>query len=169
MIIKKSDGRYYKKCPNCNKEQSYLRRNYALQSLKLKLFCKSCSNKITINCHRGWHRSIRLSWYEKFKTSATTRGIDWNIDIDDVADLYLLQDKKCALTGISLEFPESGHPQNCLASIDRIVNSKPYNIENIQIVLKEVNMMKGKYTQEEFIKICLSVSEHVNKQSKVVK
>jgi len=163
MVTKGSDGRYYKPCPSCGKQQSYLRRNYAVHSENLGLTCKSCSNKVTENCHRGWYRSIRISWYEMFAKCALTRGIDWMITIDDVANLYLAQNKKCALTGLDIEFPESCHPQNCPASIDRIDSKKPYTSDNIQLVLKMVNMMKGRYSQKEFIDICLSVAKHINK------
>jgi hypothetical protein len=88
------------------KIQSYLRKNYAEESLRLKKLCKKCSNQKTENCHRGWHRGIRISWFNKFKVSAETRGLEWVLSMDDVADLYEKQKGKCALTGWDITFPE---------------------------------------------------------------
>ena len=158
QVIKDKDGRYYKPCPECNKQQSYLRKNYAEHSLRLNKLCKSCSNKKIDNCHRGWHRGIRVSWFNKFKICAETRGKDWNLSIDEVADVMEAQKNKCALTGWSIEFPESGHPQEAPASIDRIDSALGYFKDNVQLVTREVNMMKQHYTQDEFMKVCKAVA-----------
>ena len=160
QITKGADGRYYKPCPECNEAQSYLRKNYAEESLRLRKLCKKCSNRKTDNCHRGWHRGIRISWFNKFKVSAETRGLEWKISIDDVADLYEKQKGRCALTGWSISFPELGHPSFFSCSIDRVKNSLGYINENIQLVDGRVNMMKHKYTQEFFLEVCKAVAEH---------
>ena len=159
MVTKGLNGRYYKPCPNCGIIQSYLRKNYAEESLRLNKVCKSCSNKETDNSHRGWYRDIRISWFNKFKTGAETRGITWDLTLDDVADLMIDQDFRCALSGEPIEFPEVGHPQKAPASIDRIDNLYGYTKENIQLVIKKINMMKQGYNQEEFIKICKLIAK----------
>lgn len=159
-VTKGLDGRFYKDCPNCGIPQSYLRKNYAEESLRLGKLCKSCSNKTVENSHRGWHRGIRVSWFNKFKVSAETRGLEWKLSLDDVADLMYKQNSKCALTGWSIEFPESGHPQQSPASIDRIDSNLGYTKDNVQLVLKHVNMMKQAYSQDFFIKICEAVASN---------
>jgi hypothetical protein len=68
------------------------------------------------------------------------------------------QDYKCALTGWDIMFPETGHPQEATASIDRIDSSLGYTKDNIQIVHRDVNMMKSKYSQEHFIAVCCAVA-----------
>lgn len=165
-ITKGEDGRYYKPCPECGIMQSYLRKNYALESLRLKKLCKKCSNKKTDNCHRGWHRNIRISWFNKFKTCAETRGIFWNLSIDDVADIMESQNYKCNLTGLGIEFPESGHPQKSPASIDRIDSKVGYIKDNIQLVVKDINMMKQGYSQKHFIDLCRYVTENTKIKNK---
>ena len=114
---------------------------------------------MTENSHRGWHRGVRVSWYNKFKTGAMVRGIDWALTIDDVADLMLAQDSKCALTGWSIEFPESGHPQAAPASIDRIDSSLGYVPGNVQLLTRHVNMMKQTYDNDYFIEVCRAVAD----------
>lgn len=158
QITKGPDGRYYKECPECGETQSYLRKNYAVESLKLKKLCKGCSNKKPKTGHLGWYRGIRLSWLNKIRCSAETRGKTWYLDADNLADLFEEQNKKCALTGWPLRFPETGKSSDSDVSIDRIDNSKGYEIGNVQLVNKAANMMKQMYTQEEFVRVCVAVA-----------
>ena len=160
---KGTDGRWYKPCSKCGKMCDYLRYHYAFQSYKLNKKCKSCSNKETDNCHRGWHKGIRISWFNKFKISAECRGLEFNIKMDDVAELIQKQNFKCALSGWDISFPETGVPQKCDASIDRIDSKKGYSIENIQITHKTINMIKNKYDNDFFIYVCKSVSKNANR------
>jgi len=159
-VVKGVDGRYYKPCSECNEMQSYLRKNYAEESLRLNKLCKKCSNRKNENCHRGWHRGIRVSWFNKFKVCAETRGLAWMISIDDIADLYEKQKGQCALTGWDITFPEIGHHSYFSCSVDRIKNGIGYVKENIQLVDGRVNMIKGKYEQEFFLEVCKAVANH---------
>ena len=102
---------------------------------------------------------MRVSWYNKFKAGALVRGIEWDLSIDDVADLMLAQDKKCALTGWDIEFPESGHSQAAPASIDRIDSSRGYLPGNVQLLVRHVNMMKQAYDNDYFVMVCKAVAE----------
>ena len=48
------------------------------------------------------------------------------------------------------------------ASLDRIDSSKGYVPGNIQWVHKDVNWMKGSFTQEYFVNICKKISKNIN-------
>lgn len=160
-MIKLDNGRYAKDCPTCGDQQTYLRRNYAEASLREGKECKRCSQKNTEKNGVKIYRGVRLSWVKKFETNAKLRGLDWEITVDDIADLYEEQGGQCALTGWDIVFPEIGHPQLTTASIDRIDSSFGYLKENIQLVDKRVNMMKQAYTQEEFVLVCKAVADKV--------
>lgn len=160
-VFKGEDNRWYKPCGKCGELQSYLRKNYAEESLRLNKSCKKCSNRETDNCHRGWYKGIRVSWFNKFKVGAELRGLVFTISIDDVAELMEKQLWMCALTGYRITFPEVGSPQATDASIDRIDSHLGYTKENIQLVHKKVNMMKQHYSQEEFIAVCQAVADKV--------
>lgn len=159
LVVKGSDGRYYKPCPKCGKQQSYLRKNYAEYSLKLGKLCKKCSNSIPEqNGHKGYYKGVlRAAFAHKYKTGAETRGIQWTIDFEDLAQLLIDQDFKCALTG----YPLSAMELNNNASLDRIDSSLGYIEGNVQWVLAEVNMMKQQYSQERFIELCCAVADKV--------
>ena len=44
-------------------------------------------------------------------------------------------------------------------SIDRIDSFKGYEKDNIQLVDKRINMMKGSLSNEEFIELCTKVAD----------
>ena len=159
MVTKGTDGRWYKPCSSCGELQSYLRKNYAEESFKNQKECKACSNKKTDNCHRGFYQDIRISWFNKFKTSAELRNISFTITIEYVWELFKEQDYRCSLTGWPIGWAEAG--SNHTASLDRIDSDKGYEIGNIQIVHKDVNMAKQQYSQDYFIEICKAVANKV--------
>ena len=159
LVVKGEDGRYYKPCPECEEMQSYLRKNYAEHSLKTGKCCKKCTNKKPENnAHKGFYKDVlRASFVHKYKAGAETRGITWSVGFEDLADLLIEQDFKCALSGLPLQ--AMGVNNN--ASLDRIDNSLGYVEGNVQWVLSEINMMKQQYTQERFIELCSAVADKV--------
>lgn len=157
--IQKINGRYYKRCAECGEMQSYLRISYAKESLRLNKLCKKCSNRKTDNCHRGYYKEIPITWFNKCRTSAETRGLSFNITIEQIYEKLEKNNFKCALSGMDLRFKPYGlkHP----ASIDRIDSSIGYEISNIQLVHKDVNFMKQRFSQEYFIATCLMIAQKV--------
>jgi hypothetical protein len=159
QVLKLDNGRYGKKCPQCNTDQTYLRKNYAEESLRLGKLCKSCSNKITENCHRGFYEDIRTSWINKCKLSAELRNIVWDLSEEFIWQLYLSQDKKCALSDKPIGWCKEGSIHT--ASLDRIDSSEGYVVGNIQLVHKDVNFMKQQFSQEYFIETCKLIANKV--------
>lgn len=157
FLIEKKEGRYYKPCPECGEMQSYLRASYAKASLLLNKLCKKCSNRKTDNCHRGYYKCIPTTWFNKIKTSAELRNLSFSITIEQVYEKLAQNNFKCELSGMDLKFESYGlkHP----ASIDRIDSSVGYEIDNIQIVHKDVNFMKQRYSQEYFINVCKLIAK----------
>ena len=100
----------------------------------------------------------------KIRSGAKSRGIECNITLDDIWSQYLKQNKKCRFTGAELNFPSNSkemyNTQYFNASVDRIDSSKGYDIDNIQIVLKDVNKMKWDMTDEDFINICKNIARN---------
>lgn len=119
--------------------------------------CKSCCKK------NGTIDSFILSIFNKIKLNLKTRKkvgkLDFNITSEYIQDLYN-NNHYCALSGIDIEYNKKlCMSENCL-SIDRINSNKGYIKGNIQIVQKDINMMKGSLTQEKFIYLCKLVASH---------
>ena len=159
MEVVFKDGKYYKPCPICNNPQGYKQKANAVRALHLKIKCHKCRAKQNPHTIPEFHRGIRVGWFNRFIRGAEKRNLEWNITIDDVADLYEKQNRRCVLTGVDLTFPTEGHPTKCPASIDRIDNEKGYTPDNIQLILGAVNLMRGRYTLDEFITICHKIAQ----------
>ena len=91
----------------------------------------------------------------------TTRGLDFDIDIDHIMDLYKAQQGLCALTGWELQFTRGGewdgkNPYG--ATMDRKDNSQGYVKGNIQLTCGIVNVVRGKLSLPEFKKLCCDVA-----------
>ena len=98
--------------------------------------CKSCCK-----CPNDVNTFIN-NYYKRVVRRADREGFECNVTPKYLEELYLSQDKKCALSGLDLEFA----PQY------RKLNG------NVQWVHKHINMMKWKLSQEEFIKLCSLVA-----------
>lgn len=78
-----------------------------------------------------------------------------SITIEDAWNLFLAQDRKCALTGLQIQLGSER-----TASLDRIDSSIGYVPGNVQWVHKDINRMKNTFPQGKFIALCHLVSEN---------
>lgn len=156
-VYQGTDKRWYKPCASCGELQSYLRRNYAIESFLLAKSCKKCSNRQTDNCHRGYEGPVRISWFTKFKTQAQLRNYEFTITIEDIVTMYEHQNKKCKLSGVPIGWEDIGTKHS--ASIDRIDSKKGYTVDNVQLVHKDINMMKQQFSNDYFIQLCMAVAD----------
>jgi hypothetical protein len=136
----------------CQKELAYKEVSERNRNHKKKVPCRGCSNEL-----RGlsnYHEEIPVAWFNGKLRRAKQRDYEFTITIDYIWDIYIAQDKVCALSGVPISF-------NDTASLDRIDNAVGYVRENIQIVHKDINYMKYIYSQDYFIKMCnLVASKH---------
>lgn len=106
---------------------------------------------------KGYYDIPQVFWY-MCKFGAKVRNIHFDITIEYAWDLFIKQNKKCALTGLELNFGSFTKDPSATASLDRIDSSKGYTKDNIQWVHKWINLMKLDFSQDEFIKKCHEVS-----------
>jgi hypothetical protein len=101
----------------------------------------------------GWWRDhvIRSAMGSKSGKS-TRKPVPLTITIEDAWNLFLKQNRKCALSGLDIQINKTAIYNT--ASLDRIDSSKGYEPNNVQWVHKHINLMKNKFDQEYFIKLC---------------
>ena len=83
------------------------------------------------------------------------------LTIQEAWDLFLNQNRKCALSGIELIFPSKWKDKSWTASLDRIDSSKGYILGNVQWVHKDVNIMKNKFNQDYFTETCKLIYKNI--------
>lgn len=122
-----------------------------------------CSHRLSGNKNRNWrgHGEIGAHHFTAIRRAARIRNIRFNITIQEIWDLFIKQDRKCALTGLDIKFSQH-HQEETTASLDRIDSSKDYSIDNVQWLHKDINIMKQDFVQNEFFKYCKLIVTHNN-------
>lgn len=126
---------------------------------------KSCGCGIPKkDSHYHWSGIGELSGnvWNKIRRGASPqrrKPIKFNITKEYIWDLFNKQNGKCALTGIELKFPTNWKDKAYNASLDRIDSGEGYIEGNVQWVHKDINIMKNRFSQEYFIKMCTLVRD----------
>jgi len=125
--------------------------------------CRQCTHSKTGIDHPSFkgYKEIPGSWFRRYINRSNK--FEFTITIENIYDLWTKQNKKCALSGLDIDFKNTNqntHDLICTASLDRIDSKKGYILDNIQLVHKDINMMKKEYNQQYFIEMCKLVSNN---------
>lgn len=164
---------YSRICPNCNKEIIYnyyksyhgaLTRNSICRSCRTTIANKSPNRKCKKEDNPCWkgYKDIPGAFLKGYRRSAKLsdkKVIEFTLE--DIYNIWIKQDKKCALTKIIIGWGDENNNKNS-ASIDRINSNLGYTLDNIQLVHKDVNLMKNKFDQDYFINICKLIVKNQN-------
>jgi len=125
-----------------------------------------CDKKSIGNTHHQWNGVGEISgnfWHNHIVRSANggkRRTLELDINKEYAWDLFLKQNRKCALSGIELKFPSKWKDPIYTASLDRIDSGLGYIKNNVQWVHKDINMMKNKFNQNYFIDMCKKIANN---------
>jgi hypothetical protein len=108
--------------------------------------------------HCGWRGcgELSLTRFNGFRNGARVRNIAFHVTIEDLWDLYLKQERKCALSGVEIAFQSANR---ATASLDRKDPTLPYEIDNVWWVHYHVNYAKQSLGVDEFIELCVNVAQ----------
>ena len=94
---------------------------------------------------------------------------EFNITIKYIWNLFLKQQRKCAISGVDINFVEDyvNDNKNQTASLDRINSNKGYVIGNVQWVHKRINEMKMEDDVDDFYRWIEIIHRHkINKDKR---
>ncbi len=86
------------------------------------------------------------------------RIIPFDLTIEQAWELFLKQDRKCAISGMDINFGKTSRTGRT-ASLDRKDSSKGYTIDNVWWVHKDVNYIKMDFTMDEFLNLIKEIYE----------
>lgn len=122
---------------------------------------------------RGGFGEISGNVWRRIVDNAKTRKgakSEFSVTIEEVWEIFLKQNRKCALSGISLYFPKNSkeyHSSMRTASLDRIDSSKGYLPGNVQRLHKDVNRLKNDFPQDQFLELCKQIVDHQRSSCKI--
>jgi hypothetical protein len=118
-----------------------------------------------VNRRIGYQEITGSYWYS-VKHAAKVRNLEFNISIEDVWNLFIKQNKLCALSGLPIYFAFYNEDQNTqTTSLDRIDSTKGYVLNNVQWVHKDINRMKHNFNEDYFINMCISIARYKENKS----
>ena len=119
---------------------------------------KSCGcEQFQIGCkHPCWtgYGEFSGTFFTTIVHGAKIRDLEFSITKEYIWDLFLKQNRKCALTGLELWFSKFSGGNDGNASLDRIDSSKGYVEENVWWVHKDINRMKLEFPLEKLYEYC---------------
>lgn len=92
---------------------------------------------------------------------AIERNISFAIEPEEAYEKFVDQKEKCAISGVHIGFRDVTARKQT-ASLDRIDSSRGYTPDNIQWVHKDINLMKNRFDQTEFINWCRRIVDHAD-------
>ena len=122
--------------------------------------CPSCAqkeNQAKLTLLNGRVGELTKNRHTKIKKGAEARNIEFNVSIEYLWNLFIQQNKTCAITGDPLEHLDD-------ASLDRIDSNKGYIEGNVQWVTKQANLSKHIMSMNELYEFCQKVLNHANQQ-----
>jgi hypothetical protein len=141
------------------------KRYVAIRSL-LQNNSVSCGCKQVQDQYKG-KENFSATLFHRIKSSAIYRKIQFEVTLEYLWNLYLSQDRKCAISGVAIEFWEQKSQNKCkdrnrdkTASLDRIDSSKGYIEGNVQWVHKDINFMKYSMTTKKLLEWCKVITEY---------
>lgn len=148
-------------CPTCPRVKEYRFYSEWLKAETTKRVCKYCHSKrmsmlnnTTKESNPAWrgYKGVGNAWFSKY-FQRKQRKRTGTITIQDAYNKLEAQGFKCALSGVPLEWSETSG-----MSIDRIDSKREYEIDNIQLVHKDINLMKNHFDEDYFIEMCRKIS-----------
>ena len=115
-----------------------------------------CNHFYTGKFHSLWKGYGEMSgaFFGIIRNGAKIRNLEFSISQEQIWELFLKQNRKCALTGLDLHFSTLSCGNDGTASLDRIDSSKGYSIDNVWWVHKDINVMKMDLSVEKFKEYC---------------
>lgn len=146
-------GNKYSRCPTTIKK-ILLRNNIELRN-------QTYYAKLGLGLRSTGYKNITGTLWGHYRRGAKSRNLEFNISKEYAWNVFIQQNRQCALSGESLYFDTAS--TNCIrgnASLDRIDSSRGYVEGNVQWVTKQINISKMDIDNQDFINLCHKISNY---------
>lgn len=120
-------------------------------------------NRVSCGCIEKFKGCGDVSgrYVNSIKKRYKSKGMECDITAEFLWDLFLIQDRRCALSRLPINLCRNYHVgAQQTASVDRIDSTKGYLKTNVQWLHKDVNRMKQEFDQDYFINLCKCIIDY---------
>jgi hypothetical protein len=127
--------------------------------------CRACRIAAEFKLQHNNPRNYLRGTLAKAKYAAKKRGLAFEIDIDQVMQIWEEQRGRCALSGVLMQSAKDGKGRkgkDLNVSLDRIDQDKGYlfNPRNVQLVCLRVNFIKHDMSESDLYWWCQNITDH---------
>lgn len=97
------------------------------------------------------------------KSRAIDKSIPFTITKEDLLTVWKAQNSKCAISGLDMTYELGEGRIYTNVSIDQIMPSKGYTIDNIQLVCMAVNQLKSDLDMDTILILCSAIVDNAAK------
>lgn len=156
--ILKSNTVYYKVKCDCGRNTRLISGHEFLNPNR-SYMCSKCAGEKRGKEHhlQDSYEELYQNKYSKLQRTAEARNIEFSVSKEYLWNLYVEQNKKCAITGDAIPILSN-------ASLDRINSNLGYIEGNVQWTTKQANLSKHIMSMNELYMFCKKVLNHANQQ-----
>lgn len=153
----KREYHFLVKCNDCGKE--FLKAKWTFGKYRCQ-----CYKTINGAYNYQGYKNISATYFKSCKANALKKDREFTITKEDIWNLFLKQNGKCALSGLDLKIERNYKKMSTMtASLDRINSDGGYTINNVQWIHKHINRMKSDFDSKYFIDMCKLITNNNNK------
>lgn len=105
---------------------------------------------------------LQVRWLAA-KSRAIDKSIPFTITKEDLLTVWKAQNGKCAISGLDMTYELGEGRIYTNVSIDQIMPSKGYTIDNIQLVCMAVNQLKSDLDMDTILILCSAIVDNAAK------
>ncbi len=147
-----SHDRYWLCKCDCGKDKK-VRQSYLVNENIKSCGCEQFQVGKNHPCWTGYGE-FSGTFFNTIKHGAKIRDIEFSITKKYIWDLFIKQNRKCALSNLELNFSVLSGGKDGNASLDRIDSSGGYIEGNVQWVHKDINRMKLEFPTKKLFEYC---------------
>lgn len=127
--------------------------------------CKSEQRRLAIATYDDnvkLEKVLQARWLAA-RSRAIDKSIPFTITKEDLLAIWESQEGKCAVSGLDMTYELGEGRTYTNVSVDQIVPSKGYTIDNIQLVCMAVNQLKSDFSMDIILTLCSAIVENAAK------
>lgn len=163
-------------CHDClqYKEESEFTANATQSSIRhnRRHICNACNTErqrkhdVALSDNKKLIKCLRFRFLGA-RDRAFKKQIPFNVELEDLINLWNKQRGLCALSGIKMTFELKMGRTSTNVSIDKINKDLGYTKDNIQLVCMACNQMKSDLSETEMYQFCKNVVEHYENKNSI--